>query len=248
MLTRCVSVCLLGLLAGVTTASAQVPPETTRVELGFATWSPEPTINLQNIDFSGTLGIEAKRLTDYRVRAGGAHKFRFSYLPIAYDDSKVIQTSITFQGVTYPVTVPVTYELEWKLYRIGYEWDFVRFNYGFVGLVAEVKYNKVLATLSAPSVGAEATEANVPVPTIGGIARGYLGQYLSVTGEFTGLKLTRDEFRGRFYDLDIYAQLNLVKQLAIQAGYRSLDVDYLADGDNGTLTFDGPYLGGVIRF
>ncbi len=125
--------------------------------------------------------------------------------------------------------------------------DAIALNKGFVGVIADVKYNKVSATLDA-AAGSEATDAKAPVPTIGGIGRGYLGDYLSVTAEFTGIRFTRKDFRAKFYDFDLYTQLNLIKNLAAQIGYRSVIVDYLFDGDTGTMTLKGPYFGGVVRF
>jgi hypothetical protein len=229
---------------------AQVAPETTRVELNLNLWAPsEPEIVIEGVDFATPLALETQRFRDFRVRAGGAHKFRFSYTPVKYDDTgKLIDTTVTFRGVTYPVNVPVNYEFKWDLYRIGYEWDFARFNYGFVGVIAELKYNKVSAFINSPAGNATLEEVQAPIPTVGGIARGYLGEYVSVTGEFTALKLDREEFRGKFYDLDLYGQLNFTKNLAAQLGYRSLDVDYLVDGDAGILKFKGMYFGGTLRF
>lgn len=229
---------------------AQVPPETTHVELNLNLWAPsEPRIVIEEVDFATPLDLETKRFRDFRIRAGGAHRFRFSYTPVKYDDTgKVIATTVTFQGVTYPVNVPVNYEFKWDLYRVGYEWDFARFNYGFIGLVTELKYNKVSAFILSQAGSATLEEVKAPIPTVGGIARGYLGDYLSVTGEFTALKLDREEFRGKFYDFDLYGQLNFTKNLAAQFGYRSLDVDYLVDGDAGVLTFKGTYFGGTLRF
>jgi hypothetical protein len=230
-------------------ASAQVPPETTHAAIGLNLWSPTPELNVQGVDFVNTLGIEEKRFNEVRVILGGAHKLRFSYLPIEYAETgKSITTTVTFEGQTFTGTVPVDYEFKWDLYRIGYEWDFVRFGHGFVGAIAELKYNKVSASVSSVVATASIEDVKAPIPTVGGIARGYLGNYVSITGEFTGLKLDRDEFRGKFYDFDLYGQLNLTKALAVQVGYRSVDVDYLVDEDQGTFTMKGPYFGGLIRF
>ena len=33
-----------------------------------------------------------------------------------------------------------------------------------------------------------------------------------------------------------------------QAGYRSMDVDFLVDSDEGTMKMKGPYFGGFLRF
>lgn len=246
---RLVAIALFSLLAFTGRAYAQVPPEQTIVSLGVNFWSPEPEITLEGIDFPATLGIEKKRFNEVRATLGRSHKLRFSYLPVKYNETgKVITTNVTFQGQNFTVTTPVNYEFKWDLMRVGYEWDFARFSHGFIGVVTELKYNKISAFISTPGQTATLEEVKAPVPTIGGIARGYLGDYVSITGEFTGLKITRDEFRGKFYDFDLYAQLNLTKNFAAQAGYRSVDVDYLVDDDEGTFKMKGPYFGGLVRF
>lgn len=80
-------------------AFAQVAPEQTVVSLTLNSWQPEPEISLEDLEFVNTLGIEKKRFNDFRLTLGRAHKLRFSYLPIKYDDTgKVITTTVTFQG------------------------------------------------------------------------------------------------------------------------------------------------------
>ena len=235
-------------------AFAQVAPETAVVELALNFWQPEPEITLQDVDFVGTLGIEKERFREVRATLGTKHKLRFAYVPIKYAETgKLVTATVVFDGRTFTGTTPVNYDFKWELYRFGYEWDAIRMSHGFIGAILELKYNKVSATISNPATTATIEEQKVPVPTVGGIARGYLGDYFSITGQFTGLKLNRDEFRGRFYDFDLYGQLNFTKNFAVQAGYRSLDVDYFVandddDDDAGTFTMKGPYFGGVVRF
>ena len=54
--------------------------------------------------------------------------------------------------------------------------------------------------------------------------------------------------KGKFYDFDVYGQVNLNQYLAIQLGYRSITADYFVDEDQGTLKLTGPYFGGTARF
>jgi len=83
------------------------------------------------------------------------------------------------------IGVPVNTDLEWKAYRFGYEWDFLYKDRGFAGVVLEVKYTDVNATLDSPVVGvAQFTEARAPIPAIGFIGRGYVAPNISITGEF----------------------------------------------------------------
>lgn len=255
MLPACLAFSVL-LMAG--PAGAQVvPPETTHVELGWMFWTPTPELTLTfggsadaSIDFVGDLGIEKQRFKEYRlvVKPARKHKIRFSRNPIEYEATgHVLTRAITANGLRFAANQPLHTSVTWDLYRFGYEWDLIARKKGFLGVIADVKYNKISATIDGPA-GSAATEAKAPVPTVGGIGRGYLGDYLSITAEFTGIRLTRKDYRGKFYDLDLYTQINLIKSLAAQIGYRSVTVDYLVDGDTGAMTLKGPYFGGVVRF
>jgi hypothetical protein len=242
---------VLLVLCGARTAAAQVAPETTHGEIGVNFWKPTPDLTIQNVSFVEPLGIEDKRFREYRVslRPGRKHKLRFSYLPMEYSDTgKSVEGTFTFQGRTYSVNLPVDYNFKWELYRFGYEWDFISMSHGYLGVIGEVKYNKVDASITAAGVSATSTDAKVPIPTIGGVARGYLGDYFSLTGEFTGINITRNGRKGKFYDLDVFGQLNFTKSFAVQGGYRRLDVDYVWDDDQGTFLMKGPYFGATVRF
>jgi hypothetical protein len=247
---------LMAVLAAATPAFAQAPPpEDTHLEAALLWWEPTPTITISSgdlssdVDFVNDLGIEKKRFREVRVGVrAGKSKIRFAYIPVRYaEEGKVLNRTIVFRGVTYNVNLPVNTALNWDYYRFAYEYDLVRGAHGLVGIVADLKYNKIDAQITSP-VGDERTEQTVPVPTLGGIARVYLGQYVSATGEFTAFKLTKTDLNGKFYDLDLYGQLNLNQSFAIQGGYRSINADYLVDDDTGDLKLEGLYFGGVVRF
>ena len=241
-----------------------VPAEDFHVELGTTFWQTEPELTLTTgdarvgtVDFVREFGIGKERFREVRavLKPGRKHKIRFSRVPLKYNQDAVLERSITFQNLTFPVTANANADINWDIYRFGYEWDVISMPKGFIGLVTELKYNKVKASVSAtgPVLGQNQTlSANIdqeaPVPTIGGAARGYLGKYVSITGEFTALKIDREEFGGKFYDFDIYGAAHLGKYVGAQFGYRSIDVDYAMDGEQGTMKMTGPYFGGFLRF
>jgi hypothetical protein len=250
-------VLFLGLLCVAGRANAQDSPENYHLEVGVMFWKPAPEILISSgtqattIDLINQFAIEKERVREFRVvlKASQKHKIRFSTVPIDYTGNATLNQTIVFRGQTYTVGVPTTAELKWTLMRIGYEWDPIATNMGFVGLFTDVKYNKMTATLSAPApIGTQTFERNVPVPTIGGIARGYLAKYVSVTGEFTALKLNKSSFNAKFYDFDLYGTANFGQYVGAQFGYRSVTVDYVIDDDTGNLKMKGPYFGGVLRF
>jgi hypothetical protein len=272
MRTRIRCAVALTLLLAATSAEAQfaagresAPAEDFHVELSLMFWQPDPEltlttgdVNVGTVDFVQEFGIDNERFREFRVTLKPArkHKIRFAYVPIKYDQDAVLQRSISFQNLIFPVTANGNANIAWDVYRFGYEWDFVSRSRGFVGVVGEVKYNKVQAEVSAtgtafgqPITVSADLDQNAPVPTVGAIARGYLGDYVSVTGDFTFFKYDNDEdFRAKFYDFDIYGAAHFGKHLGAQIGYRQLDVDFLVDGDAGTMTMKGPYFGGFVRF
>jgi len=250
-------VLFLGVLCLAGRAHAQGAPENYRVELGAMLWKPSPEIVISSgslstpIDFVNLFPIEKKRFREFRavLKPGRNHKIRFSTVPFEYSGTTPLTQRIRFQGQTFDVGVPTTADLKWTLMRIGYEWDPVATNLGFAGIFADVKYNKMNAQLSAPSPApTESFERNLPVPTIGGIGRVYLVESVSVTGEFTALKLNRSDFNAKFYDFDLYGTANFGRNVGAQFGYRKVTVDYTVDQDTGDLRMKGPYFGGVVRF
>lgn len=235
-------------------------------------WSPEPDILIQTgtlaaigeseVDFVQEFGIEKKRFNEFRgvIKAGKKHKLRVSHVLMEYSESATLQRTIVFGGQVFPVSVPATADLSWRLWRFGYEWDFVARDRGLLGFITEVKYNDVSALLAATGYGSELTEVTAPIPTIGIIARVYPHKNFSITTEFTGFKmpgfigsrisdtLSGDDFDAKMYDFDFYGTLNFGRNVGVQGGYRSVTADYLVDEDAGDLKMKGLYFGGLVRF
>lgn len=237
--------------------------ETYRVELGAEFWNPTPEIVISSeslgipgddIDFVSDFGIEKKRFREVRLvlRPARKHKLRLSYLPMKYEVETTLRRTVVFNGIRFPVSVPVTAALEWKAWRFGYEYDVIYRSRGFFGIIAETKYTDVKISLESP-IGplAEFSSAKAPIPAVGGIGRVYVAPNISLTLEITGFKLPEridEDLRGRYLDWDTYGTVNFTDNFGVQLGYRSLDVMYRVDEDAGDLKLKGVYFGGVARF
>jgi len=268
-----VSLSLFAWLVSAVPAEAQYSPrgsnratgETYAFELAAAFWNPTPDIIISSeglgqigdeVDFVNTLGITKKKFRQFKIalRPGTKHKFRFEYTPITYTAEATVPVSFVFNGQRFNVGVPVKTDLSWRAYRFGYEWDFVYRDRGFAGVVAEVKYTDIEATLLSSAVGVEQfTSASAPIPAIGFIGRGYVVPNISITGEFTFFKLPEralnsEDYSGKYYDFDLYGTVNFTNHIGAQLGYRSFDVFYKVKRDNGTLKMEGFYFGAVTRF
>ena len=248
------------------------PGEQFHVELGLMFWSPTPEVFIQTgslaalgqpgVNFVQEFGIEDTRFNEFRsvVKSGKKHKIRVSHVAMHYSESATLQRTIVFGGQTFPVSVPATADLSWRLWRFGYEWDFVTKDRGLVGLITELKYNEVSALLSATGFGSELTEVTAPIPTIGILLRAYPHKDASITMELTGFTMpgfignrisesvSGDDFQAKMYDLDIYGTINFGKYVGVQGGYRSVTADYLVEDDSGDLKMKGLYFGGLVRF
>jgi hypothetical protein len=210
-----------------------------------------------DIDFKNDLGLTDQKFPalHVQIKAGGS-KLRFEYIPINYTQSSTLRQDIVFNGQRYSVGRAVNSALDWKAYRFGYEYDFLRRSRGYVGFILEAKYTDVTATLASPPVGAvggisEFDRARAPIPAIGGTGRFYVVPNISVTADITGFRLPGNVVKdatGHFFDVDVYGTLNFTNNLGVQGGYRAFDVGYGFKTDSGSLTMKGPYFGGVVRY
>jgi hypothetical protein len=239
--------------------SARAEAQDHVVEVGVMSWKPEPGLTLstdtisafgiEEVDFVQQFGIDKVRFPEFRATIGRSHKARFSYVQFGYEAEATINQTLTYRGQTLRVGAPASTDIEWDLWKFGYEWDFVSRDRGFLGVTADLNLNRVKASVDSPLLtSAASTDTTAPVPTIGVIARGYLSSVVAITGEFSGLKVGGGtDFDVKFIDFDIYGTVGS-RNAGVQIGYRSVTADYVIDADTGDLAMKGMYFGAYARF
>jgi hypothetical protein len=274
---RTLPVCLLLSLLVSAQADAQfsvsepASGENFNVELGLMFWKPSPgivigsdslrTASATGVDFVQEFGIQDKRFNEFRaVLRGGKNKLRISHVKMLYNEAAVLQQSVVVGGRTFNVAANATADLEWDLWKIGYEKDFVKTDRALLGFIAEVNFNHVIANLAATSSGLTAsslTDEKVPFPALGAILRVYPHKAVGITAEWTGFKMPgfiakkltdTDNGAAHMKNLDLSVTGSFTRFFGVQGGYRTLSADYLLDGDSGDLEMKGPYFGAMIRF
>jgi hypothetical protein len=233
--------------------------ETYHVEVGGGFWNPTPNILVSSeqfdiigdrIDGVADLGFQKTRFTGFNVvlRPATKHKFRVQYTPIKYSAEATFQRDIVFNGIRYRVGLPVSSELKWHVWRLGYEWDFVYTDRGFAGLLVDLKMIDTEVKLES-LVANEFVRVQAPVPGIGGIGRFYFLPNVAATFELSMLKVPDiDGHKATYIDWDLYGTVNFSENFGAQAGYRSMDVNYTIEKDFGDLVLRGLYVNGVVRF
>jgi hypothetical protein len=204
------------------------------------------------IDFKNDLGLQDQHFANFRLvlKVSSGNKFFLQFTPIKYTQTGSPSRAIIFNGQRYDINVPVNSTLDWKAYRFGYEYDFVKTNRGYGGFILEAKYTDVRVELMTPILD-EFAHATAPIPALGGIVRYYVVPNISVTADVTGFRLPDNLVKngsGHYLDFDIYGTLNFTNNIGVQGGYRSLDVGYALKTDTGSFTLKGPYIGAVVRY
>jgi hypothetical protein len=232
------------------------------VEIAYGWWRPEPTIDIASeglgipptlIDFETDLGIEKERVRELRIvlRPARKHKFLFDYLPIGYEvEGHVLTREIIFNGQSYMVGLPVNVDASFKTLGIGYEYDFLYKDRGFLGFVLAAKVTQARIDFDSP-VNSEFAEATAPIPTVGLAGRAYAARNFAIGGAFTLFQIPGGEDRdydGSYFDYDLYATLNFSHNAGVTGGWRKVDLDYTVKRDFGSLDMRGLYLLGVVRF
>ena len=258
------------LLLAATPAFAQYKPravnepatgEKYHIEAGADYWFPTADMVVAseqlgiagtNIDFKKTLGLTDQKfpVLHLQLRPARSHKFFLHYTPVNYTQTATLNQDIVFNGIRYRLGIPVNSSLDWKTYEMGYEYDFVVKNSGFVGFLLEAKYTDVNVALTSP-LASEFAHAQGPIPAIGGIARFYPVPNISITGEVSGFKIPDSidsRYNAHYVDIDVYGTLNLTNNIGVKGGYRSRDVGYLIKSDSGQFTMNGIYIGAVLRY
>ena len=232
------------------------------IEASLGLWNPTPDFEIASESIPGVLGtrinaitdlgIKQQRLKELRIvlRPGQKHKFRLNYVPMSYNAVSTVHRELIFNGIKYGINLPVTTDLSWKTWHLGYEYDFVYRDRGYVGFVVQAKVTDIQANLKA-TIGSEFARAQAPIPAIGGVGRVYVAPNISITGELDLFKIPEsidERYQAHYFDFDLYGTVNFNDYVGAQIGYRSLDLGYIIDNDQGNFKAKGIYFGGVVRY
>ena len=238
-----------------------VPAEQYHVEFSGTIWKPSLTgiISSQrlgiigsNVDFVDDLGFEPTSFKDMRIvlRPSKKSRFRIQYTPIEYQAETTLKRDLVFNGQTFPLALPLQSELDWKVWRFGYEYDLFYRERGFIGVLLEGRYTKMTAALSSP-LRSETTEVSAPLPSIGVVGRVYPIPEVAVNFEVSTFRVPGDaipDVEANYYDWDIYGTINVHPKVGIQVGWRRMTSFLVVNDDNADVKFQGLWFGGALRY
>ena len=211
------------------------------------------TVTGSNIDFKQQLGLKNQVFPDAHltIRLAPKHKLRGEYIPIFYNQTVTLASNIVFNGQTYLAGQTVESTLHWNEWNIGYEFDALTVDRGYVGgIVAASSLNLSGATANTAQSGT--ASVNILMPGLGATARYYLQSKVSATGNvlFFDLPGSATSTHGHMLEIDGYLTFNANKHIGVQGGYRYFDTTHVWGSplNTGSMTIGGPYVGGTAHF
>jgi hypothetical protein len=181
-----------------------------------------------------------------QVKFAKAHKFNLEYIPLKWDADKVLTKTIEFSGQTYPLGTRIQSSADLKLFKGGYEYDFLVGSLGFLGGILDVLVGNVNTQVKAQALAIDQKEdKTLPIPMIGLIGRVYPIRWVNLTAKASGISL------GSYgYAVDAEASLNInpIKYIGIAGGYRYFETNLKYDNNSLNLKLDGPFVALNLRF
>jgi hypothetical protein len=209
------------------------------------------------IDLTDDLGYTKTRFRDLRIvlRPSKKSRFRIQYTPVRYESSTTFKRNIVFNGINFPVSVPIESEFSWNVWRLGYEYDFIYKPRGFVGMLVEGRVTKMNARLrtNSPLFSPQYDEfatAQAPLPAIGIVGRAYVLPEVAINFEVSGFRLTDVDprYQANYFDWDVHGTVNLSNYFGVQVGWRRMTNVLVLERDSGDLKFQGIWFGAAARY
>lgn len=216
--------------------------------ISFTAKSDSIAYNGGAINFKNDLGISDKNMMEYRVRFGDG--LRLSYGKFSYSGHSILSQNLSYEGNTYTASTPIDSNLGIKYGRATWFKTLNKSNVTDTKLLFDLKCfefeTKVAGDIAGATITSEKTFRGA-VPTIGFAANTKLGQNVSAFGEITGLPMGK---YGHFYDYEAGVRYIAARDVVINAGYRSFDLNVKDpdNEDNVRLKLSGPFFNVQYKF
>ena len=156
------------------------------------------------------------------------HHFTLSATPVNSTKTRAVSRTVEFEGVTYDLGTQVKAKIQSLNFALGYQYDIIRRNHGFVGIAANINLLDTKASLTGTGtvngqLQPTATGSKsffVPLPAVGPVFRWYPlrdSNRLSIDGGFTGMPFFG---YGNFISARGSVGVGLTEHLVFRAGYQ----------------------------
>lgn len=229
----------------------------TRFEIEGRYWQPrlDSVVDMLNgtiksrVDLVKDLGFEEKKDSGevrVHVALSKAHKIHFSFLPLEWKSDAMLQTTAQLNGEIFKVGTRVQSHLDLNFIALGYEWDFLVKEGGFLGATFDVMILDLHTSFKEPEFATEQKyDVTFPAPLLGLAGRWKIAPWLSFGGKFSGMYAG-----GLGHIVDAEAGMDFIpfKWVGVSGGYRFLELNGDYREYQGNYRLDGPFVALKARF
>lgn len=189
---------------------------------------------------------------NYQVEAAlqfGSFRFSAAFMPVSFSGDGVLKKDTHFNGETFVESSRVESNVDLDIYEAGMAWYAINSSDTPVriqfGPEIAVKYIDAYLDMESDIFGIkESKSVSATIPTLGLRGRVALSDLLGIVARAGYL----EHADSRFMDVEAQVEFSPVPLIGMFAGYRYLDI-YLEESNVFVdATFDGPYVGALVRF
>jgi hypothetical protein len=163
------------------------------------------------------------------IRLGGSWKLQGGWTDLDFDGDTFADRPFVYGTLLVRSGDQVVTTVKGNLISAALEWDFVEGGWGFLGALAGVRFFDIDTTMVNVATGGRVAETDrIPVPVLGLLGRAYLGERLSLEGEFAGITAGS---RGHLWEWGGALRIHATENVAGTTGYRSLSLEGQDDRD-----------------
>jgi hypothetical protein len=207
------------------------------------------------VDFDRTFGDEdtTRLRLDAYWRFADRHKLRAIWFDASTDATRNLDAEIDWGDETFPVGAAVTFESDFSIYEVAYEYAFMRRESFELTGSAGLHWTQFEVTLSATldvegepgetRYASDSAKVDVPLPVFGLRGLWNPGGNFWVDGSAQYFTLSIDEYDGSLVDYRIAVLWQPRTWFGIGVGYNAFTVDVDVDKDSFTGSLDWTYAG-----
>ena len=177
------------------------------------------------------------------------HHFRVGYNIMDFSGYNGDTRALTIDGKPYGLHSKVSTDLSMDVLELGYRYDLFKGDNFVVApefQIDLVDFEIDIHDIPAAGVMTRSKEDQwIPLPMIGVRGEYSFHPRVSVFADIKGFTIGDT---ASVADIEAGAQINIVKNFSIDAGYRYLYIDFDISDVKGDLTIDGPFVAGKIQF
>jgi hypothetical protein len=202
-----------------------------------------------NIDFERALGMTTQKIVPdvgFRWRFGERWRFEAEYFELNRSGDKVIEQSITWNGVTYAAGTEIFSKFNFSDIRTSVGYSFFKTKDKELGVSFGFHVASYDVGLQAAGSGEQARKITAPLPVLSAYGQFALTDTWAVGARLDRFVVSYDNYSGNITSLGVDVNYQPFEHVGFGLAYRSLFIVFRATKPDYTATFNQSFQGPLL--